>query len=69
MLAGSAGVSHEKALKLVHKHGADEAVKRLKKLSKARAGGLVGGDLYGGKKVKGGAKTSKAEMAKFLKNY
>ena len=70
LLAAGGGVSHEKAIKMVHKHGAEEAVRMLKKLSKARAGSLVGGDMYGGaKKVKGGAKTFKAEMAKFLKNY
>lgn len=69
LLAAGGGVSHEKAIKMVHKHGAEEAVRMLKKLSKARAGSLVGGDMYGGaKKAKGGAKTSKSEMSRFLKS-
>jgi hypothetical protein len=78
LLAAGAGVSHEKAIKMVHKHGEEEAMKMLKKLTKARGGDMygsqnaIGSGVVGGKskkKVKGGAMTTKSEMSKFLKEF
>ena len=55
LLAAGAEISEEKAMRMIHKHGVDEAVKRMKKMGK-------GGSMLGGKM------TNKSEMAKYLRS-
>lgn len=65
LLAAGAGISENKAHKLIQLYGEEKAIKMMKKMS---GGGVVGGSLVGGK-TRGGKQTSKADMAKFLKEF